>query len=82
MISETIAATAPVITVAGKVAHKEIHINGLPILVVVVVLVIAGVLWSRRRSRTDKKEQDRPGEWQPRYPDGKPENGTDDPPCQ
>ncbi|HTU73177.1 MAG TPA: hypothetical protein VMG38_06625 [Trebonia sp.] len=63
------AAIAPVLAAAAlRVRHHNIHINGLPILLVI-VLVIAGVLWARRRSRTGKNVPDRSDEWPPRRPD-------------
>jgi hypothetical protein len=80
MISETAAAIAPVLAAA---APRErliyIHFNGLPILLVV-VLVIAGVRWARRRSRTGKNVPAEPEEWPPRHPERRPEDGKDDPP--
>jgi hypothetical protein len=66
------AAFAPVLAVAPKQVHVEIP--GLPILLVLVlVLVIAGIVWARRRSRAGAKVADRPDEWPPHHPVRRPE---------
>jgi hypothetical protein len=83
MIRETVAAIAPVLVAAApRVRHRniDIHLNILPILLVIAI-VIAGVAWFRRRPRTTHKNlPERPGDWPPRHPERRPNDGKDDPP--
>ena len=82
LVGDAVAAIGPVLAAAaGPVRHRDItiHINGLLILLVI-VLAIAGVVWLRRRSRASKNVPERPGEWPPRHPERRPNDGRDVPP--
>jgi hypothetical protein len=86
MIGEIAAAIAPVLAAAAPpLRHRNInfhvHINILPILLVI-ALVIAGVVWFRRRPRTQKNLPERPDNWPPRNPERRPDDGEDPPPWQ
>jgi hypothetical protein len=73
----TAAAFTPVLADAPKQVHVEIP--GLPILLVLVlVVVIAGIVWARRRSRSGAKVPDRPDEW-PHHPELRPEGEKEGP---
>jgi hypothetical protein len=81
MTGEIAAAIAPVLAAATprvRNGNINIHLNILPILLVI-ALVIAGVVWFRRRPRTHKNLPERPDDWPPRHPERRPNDGKDDP---
>jgi hypothetical protein len=78
MIGETVSAIGVLAVAASRVCHQTIHINGLPLLLVL-VLAIGGVVWLGRRSRSNKNVPDGPDGWPPRRPERE-SDGEDDSP--
>jgi hypothetical protein len=80
LVGEVVVAIALMLAAAAprvRQRNLSIHINGLPTLLVI-VLVVAGVVWVRRRSRANKNVSDRSDEWPPRRPERGPNDGRDD----
>jgi hypothetical protein len=86
MISQSVAAIAPVLAVAAARVHhlsKSIGFPGLSdVVLLVIVLGIVGSIWARRRSRTNKHVSERLDEWPPRDRGRRQMEARDDPPWQ
>lgn len=81
MTGATAAALAPVLAANAVVQrHITIGFRGLKLIILLVIIfIIIGVVWARRRSGRRKNMPDRPDEWPPRNPEST-VNGKDDPP--
>jgi hypothetical protein len=86
MTSWSVAAIAPAFAVALARVHHFSKNIGFPgssnVVLLVIVLGIAGAVWARRRSRTNKHAPERPDEWQPRDVGRRPMDERDEPPWQ
>jgi hypothetical protein len=84
MIGETVVAIAPALA-STAIRQRTIEIlpseSLLPILLVL-VLVIAGVAWVRRRSRPDRQMPYQRDQWPPRQPERRPNGERDEQPWQ
>jgi hypothetical protein len=70
MISQAVTVSAPVLAVAARLHHhtKSIGFPGLPtVLLLVIILVVIGVSWARRHSRTNKHGAERSDKWPLRH---------------
>jgi hypothetical protein len=86
MITDTVAANAPLLAVAATRVHhhtQSVGFPGLPaVLLLAIVVAVVGVSRTRRRSRTKRHEQERSDDWPPRPSRGGPTEQRDVPPWQ
>ena len=83
MISQAVAASAPVLAVGARLHHhtRSIGFPGLPtVLLLVIVLVVVGVNWARRHPRTNRHVAGQSDDWPPPHSGRKSMDDRNNPP--
>jgi hypothetical protein len=86
MITEMVAANAPVLVVAATRVHQHTQSVGFPglptVFFLAIVLAVVGVIWTRRRSSSKRYDAERSDDWPPRPSRRGPMEHRDVPPWQ